>query len=194
MENEILAYKLKYISSRVSLIILCIIFPFIIVVMTNIRINVYAMENEYGFAGGNGSERSPFLIANANKLDNVRNYAVRTALPDGDPNQRLASGYYFKLTSDINMSDYLSEGNLGYNDGKGWLPIGQWAEKECSICDFTTIIETIPAINNGILSNIEITIIIVSSVLTLSFGGFAIFWFIIKKKKFADLIALIKKK
>ena len=35
--------------------------------------------------------------------------------------------------------------------------------------------------------------IVIASVAVVGMGGFAIFWFVIKKKSFADLIAAIKK-
>ncbi|MCL2817421.1 MAG: hypothetical protein FWD39_03410, partial [Clostridiales bacterium] len=35
-----------------------------------------------------------------------------------------AQGAYFKLTADIDLTTYLSQGNPGYNSGKGWVPIG----------------------------------------------------------------------
>jgi len=34
-------------------------------------------------------------------------------------------GYYI-LMNDINLSSYLSEGGKGYDEGKGWVPIGQY--------------------------------------------------------------------
>ena len=36
--------------------------------------------------------------------------------------------------------------------------------------------------------------IVISSVAVAGVSGFAIFWFVIRKKKFADLIAVFKKK
>jgi hypothetical protein len=63
---------------------------------------------ESGFAGGNGTEGDPYEIANAEQLNNVRNY----------PNN------HFILKNDINLSNYLSVDGNGYNDGAGWEPIG----------------------------------------------------------------------
>ncbi|MGB3939847.1 MAG: hypothetical protein WBK79_08590, partial [Candidatus Cloacimonas acidaminovorans] len=54
------------------------------------------------FAGGTGSEAAPYLVATAQHLNNVRNYA----------------GAFFLQTDDI----YLNE--EPYNSGFGWLPIG----------------------------------------------------------------------
>ena len=44
------------------------------------------------------------------------------------------------------------------------------------------------------LSGGQIAGIVLGSVLLAGIGGFAIFWFAVKKKKFADLIAVFKKK
>ena len=44
------------------------------------------------------------------------------------------------------------------------------------------------------LSGGQIAGIVIGSVAVVGIGGFAIFWFVIKKKKFADLIAIFKKK
>lgn len=44
------------------------------------------------------------------------------------------------------------------------------------------------------LSGGAIACIAVGSVAVVGLGGFSLFWFVIKKKKFADLIALFKKK
>ena len=60
------------------------------------------------FAGGDGSEENPYHVATAEQLDNVRNYLDK----------------HFKQTADIDLADYLSSGGAGYNEGKGWEPIG----------------------------------------------------------------------
>jgi hypothetical protein len=44
------------------------------------------------------------------------------------------------------------------------------------------------------LSGGAIAGIVVGSVVVLGLGGFALVWFVIKKKSFADLIAIFKKK
>jgi hypothetical protein len=65
------------------------------------------------FAGGDGSEANPFQITTAAHLNNVRNY--------------LGSDYtdkHFLLMNDIDLTSYVSSGGDGYNDGKGWQPIG----------------------------------------------------------------------
>lgn len=60
------------------------------------------------FAGGTGTAYDPFLIENAEQLNNVR------VIPSA----------YYKLIADITFkdSDY-AEGGTFYNGGEGWLPI-----------------------------------------------------------------------
>ena len=60
------------------------------------------------FAGGTGTAYDPFLIENAEQLDNIR------VIPSA----------YYKLIADITFkdSDY-AEGGTFYNGGEGWLPI-----------------------------------------------------------------------
>ena len=58
----------------------------------------------------------------------------------------------------------------------------------CTVCGADTAPD-----NNG-LSAGAIVGIVLGSVALLGGGGFAIFWFVIKKKSFADLIAVFKKK
>ena len=60
------------------------------------------------FAGGTGTAYDPFLIENAEQLNNVR----------------LIPSAYYELIADITFkdSDY-AEGGAFYNDGEGWLPI-----------------------------------------------------------------------
>jgi PKD repeat protein/photosystem II stability/assembly factor-like uncharacterized protein len=59
------------------------------------------------FAGGSGTKEDPFLVSNANQLNNVRTFI-------GAGN----SGVYFSQTADIEL------GVSPWNDGEGWLPIG----------------------------------------------------------------------
>lgn len=65
------------------------------------------------FAGGNGSSENPYQISEPYQLDNVRKFLGSSH-----------SDKYFVLTNDIDMSSYLAEGGAGYNEGKGWSPIG----------------------------------------------------------------------
>ena len=52
----------------------------------------------------------------------------------------------------------------------------------------------VPTDDKGGLGAGAIVGIVAGSVAVLGIGGFSIFWFVIKKKKFADLIAIFKKK
>lgn len=57
------------------------------------------------FAGGNGSEASPYLIANAKQLDNMH----------ADGVLQHSTKVYFRLIDDIDMTTYLA--------GKAWVPL-----------------------------------------------------------------------
>lgn len=71
-------------------------------------------ENTTEFAGGNGSPYTPYLIANKEHLDNVRNY------PHAN----------FKMTADIVFTNAdFAQGGAFYNGGAGWTPIGDDAAK-----------------------------------------------------------------
>src|SRR5690554_5003560 len=66
----------------------------------------YANHSTVKFAGGNGlSEDTAYQIATPAQLDEVRKH--------------LEAGTYFKLTADIDLTDYLSATGPGYNDGAG---------------------------------------------------------------------------
>ncbi|MFA7710395.1 MAG: GLUG motif-containing protein [Candidatus Neomarinimicrobiota bacterium] len=67
------------------------------------------------FAGGSGTESDPLQITTPEHLDNVRNY-LGSAHADK----------HFKLMNDIDLESYLAEGNPGYNDGKFWIPLGDY--------------------------------------------------------------------
>lgn len=69
--------------------------------------------DEIPFSGGAGTEADPFQIKTPKDLDEIRNY--------------LGSSHadkYFELINDIDLQEYLSEGNPGYNEGAFWDPIG----------------------------------------------------------------------
>ena len=66
------------------------------------------------FAGGDGTSGNPYLIKTAAQLDNMRKY----------PGEDRYTGHYFRLENDIDLTEYLSPGNPGYHDGKGWQPVG----------------------------------------------------------------------
>lgn len=56
------------------------------------------------FAGGSGTEKSPYLVCDAYQLSDVRNYPA----------------CYFKQTCDIDLSEWIKENS----PQKGWSPIG----------------------------------------------------------------------
>ncbi|HHU17190.1 MAG TPA: hypothetical protein GXZ70_03045 [Clostridiales bacterium] len=60
------------------------------------------------FAGGDGTTANPYQVATAEQLDNVRNHLDK----------------YFIQTANIDLAEYLADGGAGYNDGAGWMPIG----------------------------------------------------------------------
>ncbi|QJD84740.1 S-layer homology domain-containing protein [Cohnella herbarum] len=60
------------------------------------------------FAGGSGTAGDPYLISNPTQLNNVREMLNKN----------------FKLTQNIDLTEYVSSSGLGYNEGKGWNPIG----------------------------------------------------------------------
>ena len=67
---------------------------------------VYTTE-ENPFAGGIGSPNDPYLVANAEQLNNIRNFKHR----------------FFKQVADIDL-------NIPpYNQGEGWIPIGDEDDK-----------------------------------------------------------------
>ncbi|RCW37447.1 MBG domain-containing protein [Marinilabilia salmonicolor] len=71
--------------------------------------------DEIPFSGGAGTEADPFLIKTPKDLDEIRNY--------------LGSSHadkYFELVNDIDLQEYLSEGNPGYNNGLFWERLGYY--------------------------------------------------------------------
>ena len=57
---------------------------------------------------------------------------------------------------------------------------------KCDVCD---AVVPVPGLSGG-----AITAIVIASVAVIGVGGFSLFWFVIKKKKWSDLIAIFKKK
>ncbi|MBS3987094.1 MAG: hypothetical protein KGZ38_03960 [Erysipelothrix sp.] len=71
----------------------------------------YPLSASVGFSAGDGSESNPYLIENAEQLDNIRN----------DLNA------HYALINDVDVSSLIGElDGLDplYNDGRGWNPIG----------------------------------------------------------------------
>jgi len=73
------------------------------------------------FTGGDGTEGNPWQISTAGQLAALNNYVGYTL-----------ADKHFILTADIDLTEYLSPGNPGNNDGKGWDPIGDFDNKSDS--------------------------------------------------------------
>lgn len=104
-------------------------------------------------------------------------------------------------------SQKLDEGAHAFGDWtitvKPEVGVAGEKERECSVCGFkeNAPVEALGDEQPGGeqpektgLSGGAIAGIAVSSVAVAGVGGFSVFWFVIKKKKFADLIAIFKKK
>lgn len=65
------------------------------------------------FAGGSGTEADPWQIETAEHLNNVRNYLGR------DHNDK-----FFIQTANIDLTEATREGGEFWNEGEGWIPIG----------------------------------------------------------------------
>lgn len=66
------------------------------------------------FAGGDGTEQSPYLIKTKQQLAAVGNYT-------GDKYQNI----HFKVVENLSFTERdFEQGGEFYNEGKGWLPIG----------------------------------------------------------------------
>ena len=66
-------------------------------------------------------------------------------------------------------------------------------DNKCDTCDYAMPANP-PTDDDGGLGTGAIIGIVIGSVAVVGIGGFALFWFVIKKKSFADLIAVFKKK
>ena len=74
-------------------------------------------------------------------------------------------------------------------------------DNKCDTCDYampahdpdTPPVDNPPSDDEGGLGTGAIIGIVCGSVAVVGIGGFALFWFVIKKKSFADLIAIFKK-
>jgi len=67
-----------------------------------------AEENTVDFAGGNGLPANPYRISTPQQLNKMREYL----------------GAHFILVNDIDMSNETAEGGDFYNNGEGFIPIG----------------------------------------------------------------------
>ncbi len=68
------------------------------------------------FAGGDGTSGTPYLINTATQLAKLAELVNA-----GDTNY---NDKYYKLIADLDLSGY-GPSNTGFNDGKGWVPIGK---------------------------------------------------------------------
>lgn len=75
------------------------------------------------FASGSGSQLDPYMISTPQQLDSVRLYCGNS----------IYATTYFALLNDIDLYDYIRPpntqgryGGAGFDDGKGWHPIGTY--------------------------------------------------------------------
>lgn len=87
---------------RICLILFCV------TIITSSNFVVFAVGNNTTFAGGDGSESNPYLVATPEQLNEVRNHLDA----------------YFIQINDIDLTEATAEGGMFYNGGDGWEPIG----------------------------------------------------------------------
>lgn len=83
--------------------------------------------------------------------------------------------YSFSATDNVTLTAVYSDIAPGSEQSGGGQPGGEQSEKT--------------GLSGGAVAGI-----VIGSVAVAGVGGFSVFWFVIKKKKFADLIAIFKKK
>ena len=106
-----------------------------------------------------------------------------TTPEENDPNHTHSYSEDWKQTAD----EHYKECACGAKQYKG-AHIDSNANGSCDVCGYV-----IPESNDGALGAGAIIGIVIGSVAVVGVGGFALFWFVIKKKSFADLIAIFKK-
>ena len=104
-------------------------------------------------------------------------------LNGNDTNHTHSYGDDWKQTTD----EHYKECACGAKQYKG-AHIDSNANGSCDVCGYV-----ITESNDGALGAGAIIGIVIGSVAVVGIGGFALFWFVIKKKSFADLIAIFKK-
>ena len=82
------------------------------IVMAVMLLTSHTVLAEGEFAGGTGTLDDPWLIETPEQLASIADAAY--------------IGGHFKLIANIDLSEYLSEGGDGWNDGAGWEPVGTW--------------------------------------------------------------------
>ena len=110
--------------------------------------------------------------------------APDTTPEENDPNHTHSYSEDWKQTAD----EHYKECACGAKQYKG-AHIDSNANGSCDVCGYV-----ITESNDGALGAGAIIGIVIGSVAVVGVGGFALFWFVIKKKSFADLIAVFKKK
>ena len=106
-----------------------------------------------------------------------------TTPEENDPNHTHSYSESWKQTAD----EHYKECACGAKQYKG-AHIDSNANGSCDVCGYV-----ITESNDGALGAGAIIGIVIGSVAVVGVGGFALFWFVIKKKSFADLIAIFKK-
>ena len=109
--------------------------------------------------------------------------APDTTPEENDPNHTHSYSEDWKQTAD----EHYKECACGAKQYKG-AHIDSNANGSCDVCGYV-----ITESNDGALGAGAIISIVIGSVAVVGIGGFALFWFVIKKKSFADLIAIFKK-
>lgn len=71
------------------------------------------------FAGGNGTAEEPYQVSTLEQLNEVRNYLDKS----------------FIQVNDIDMTAATAEGGIYWNDGNGWIPIGDSTSPFCGVYD-----------------------------------------------------------
>ena len=106
------------------------------------------------------------------------------AIPEqNDPNHTHSYSDEWKQTAD----EHYKECACGAKQYKG-AHIDSNANGSCDVCGYV-----ITESNDGTLGTGAIIGIVIGSVAVVGIGGFALFWFVIKKKSFADLVRVFKK-
>ena len=109
--------------------------------------------------------------------------APDTTPEENDPNHTHSYSEDWKQTAD----EHYKECDCGAKQYKG-AHIDSNANGSCDVCGYV-----ITESDDGALGAGAIIGIVIGSVAVVGVGGFALFWFVIKKKSFADLIAIFKK-
>ena len=110
--------------------------------------------------------------------------APDTTPEENDPNHTHSYSEDWKQTAD----EHYKECACGAKQYKG-AHIDSNANGSCDVCGYV-----ITESNDGALGTGAIIGIVIGSVAVAGTGGFALFWFVIKKKTWADLLAVFKKK